>query len=238
MTDSPGHDIVCEMRIDRRGDIMPARFDRRQKADQRRSVVAFGEALAVHDPLPRQLGVCVQEAVGRDELNLRRVRPTSQEGLQNTRRRRLADRNRSGDADDVGHLAVDGAEEPLGRFEQPLGRGDVEREQTRQRQIDRHHLVERNRVVSRLQLAKIVDRQGELGVCAQLRPFVAGKAPERGLERRAADFTIHGDFLALAPALSLALARGLLLVAALPGAASQFAHDRLKRDAARLQHDE
>src|SRR5208282_2577660 len=37
---------------------------------------------------------------------------------------------------------------------------------------------------------------------------------------------------------SLALARRLLLVAALPRAALQFAHHGLKRDAARLQHDE
>ena len=148
---------------------------------QRRAVVALGKALAVHDALPDQLGVGVQEAVGGDELHLGRVRPARQQRLQHARRRRLADRDRAGDADDVGHLAVGRAEEALRRLEQPLRRRDVEREQARQRQIDGDDLVERDRIVGRLQLAQIVDRQRELGVGAQLRPFVAGEAAERGL---------------------------------------------------------
>jgi hypothetical protein len=53
----------------------------------------------------------------------------------------------------VGHFPVGRAEETLRRLEQPLRRRDVEREQPRQRQIDRDHLVERDRIVGRLQLA-------------------------------------------------------------------------------------
>ncbi len=140
--DSSWHDVVGEVRIDRRGDVVQARLDRRQEAEQRLSVVAFGKALAVHDPLPDQLRVRMQEAVGRDELNLGRVRPARQQGLKHPRRRRLSGRHRPGDPNDVWHLAVDGAEEPLRRLEQPLRRGDVERKQARQRQIDRHDLVD------------------------------------------------------------------------------------------------
>ncbi len=52
--------------------------------------------------------------------------------------------------------------------------------------------------MGRLQLAKVVDRQGELGVGAQLRPFVAGEAAEWGFQGRSADLTIQDDFLVLA----------------------------------------
>ena len=191
------HDVVGEVRIDRRGDIVLAGLDRRQEADERRAVVALGKALAVHDALPDQLGVRVQKAVGRDELDLRRVGPARQQRLQHARGRRLADRHRAGDADDIGHLAVGGAEEALRRLEQPLRRRDIEREQARQRQIDRDDLVERDRIVGRLQLAQIVDRQRQLRVGAQLRPFVAREAAERRFERGVGRLAIHGDPLGI-----------------------------------------
>ena len=88
------------MRVDGRGDIVLARLDPREKADERRAVVALRKTLAVHDPCADEFGVRVQEAVGRDEVDLRRVRPAGQQRLQDARGRRLADRDRSGDADD------------------------------------------------------------------------------------------------------------------------------------------
>src|SRR5208282_4951234 len=78
--------------------------------------------------------------------------------------------------DDIRHFAVVGPEEALRRLEQALSGRDIERQQTRQRQIDRDHLLERYGIVERLQLAKIVQAEGEGRVRSQLRPFVAGKA--------------------------------------------------------------
>ena len=169
------HDVVDEVRIDRRGDIALARLDLGEEADERHAVVALGEALALHQPVALELGVGMEKAVGRQQLHLGRVGPARQHRLQHARRRRFADRHRAGDADDVGHLAVVGAEEALRRLEQPLRRRDIERQQARQRQIDRFDLLERDRIVGRLQLAQIVDGQRQLGVGAQLRPFVAAE---------------------------------------------------------------
>jgi hypothetical protein len=47
----------------------------------------------------------------------------------------------------------------------------------------------------RLQLSEIVDRERQLGVGAQLCPFVAGEAVEWGHKRLGRD-TIHRNFLA------------------------------------------
>ncbi len=91
---------------------------------------------------------------------------------------RLADRDRAGDADDVGDLdLVLGEEEALRRLEQPLRRGDVEREQARQRQIDRDDLLEGDRIVERLQPQHLLRRQGERRFGAQARPLVPRKDP-------------------------------------------------------------
>jgi hypothetical protein len=94
-------------------------------------------------------------------------------------------------------FAVVRAQETLGRLEQSLRRCDVKREQPRKRQIDRDDLIDRDRVMGRLQLAQVIDRERELRVGAQLRPFVTGEPPERGLEGVVDDFAIHGNLLAL-----------------------------------------
>ena len=172
----PGHDVVDEVRIDRRRDIAHAGFHVGQEADERRRVIALGKAFALEQPFGDEARVGMEKPVGRYELHLGRVRPARQQGLEHARGRRLADRDRAGDADDVGNLApVFGAEEALRRLEQPLRRGDVEREQTRQRQIDRNDLFDADRVMKRLQFAQVVYRQRQLGVGAQLRPFLAGE---------------------------------------------------------------
>src|SRR5271165_3926035 len=187
------NNVVSEVRVDRRSDLGLARLDRRQEPDERAAVVAFRESLAVHDALTDQLGVGVQKAVGGHELDLGGVRPARHQGLKHARRRGLSDCDGSGDPNDVRHFSVAGPEKPLRRLEQTLRRGDVEREQAREGQIDRDDLVERDRVVVRLQLAEVVDRQGELRVGAQLRPFVAREPTKRGLDFRAIDQLIHVD---------------------------------------------
>ena len=168
-----------------------------RKPKHRRPVVALGKALAVHDALPDQLRIRAQEAIGGDELHLGRIRPAGQQRLQHARRRRLAGRDRPGDPDDVRDFPVGRAEEALRRLEQPLRRRDIEREQPRQRQIDGDNLVERDGIVGRLQLSEIVDRERQLGVGAQLRPFVAGEAAEWGLERLSRD-PVHQNSLTCA----------------------------------------
>ena len=57
------------------------------------------------------------------------------------------------------------------RVEQPLRRRDVEAEQARERQVDRLHLLERDRVVERLQLRATSARQRQRRVGAQRGPF-------------------------------------------------------------------
>ena len=164
------------MRIDRRNDIAPTRLHIRQEADQRRSVIAFGKAFFLHQAFAAQHRIGAQEAIGGHQLHFRRIGPARQQRLQHARRRRFADRDGAGDADNIGHLAVVRAEKPLRRLEQALCRRDIKGEQARQRQIDGDHFVERNGIVHRLQLAQIVDGEGELRIGAQFRPFVAGEA--------------------------------------------------------------
>ena len=89
----------------------------------------------------------------------------------------LPDRDRAGDADDIGHLAVFGAEKPLRRLEQALRRRDIEREQARQRQIDFDDFFERDRIVERFEPRQIVERQRQRRIGAQRRPFGAGETP-------------------------------------------------------------
>ena len=161
------------MRIDWRLDIAAASLHVGEKAQQRAVVVTFREALLVHKARFLERLVGQEEAVRRDELDFRRVRPARQERLQHARRRRLADGDRAGDADDVGDLAVFGAQKTLRRLEEPLRRRDIEREQARKREIDLDHFFERDRIVQRLEARQILISQGERRVGAQLRPFGA-----------------------------------------------------------------
>ena len=174
------HHVVDEMRIDRGDHIALARLDVRQEANERAAIVAFGKALALHQALANESGVGVQKAVGGDEFDFGRIGPSRQQRLENAGGRRLAHRHRACNADDIGHLAVVGAEKALRRLEQALRRGDIKGEQARQRQIDRNDFLERNRLVHRLQLAQILDGQGQLCVGAQLRPFLAAETAKRG----------------------------------------------------------
>ena len=163
---SPRHDVIDEMRINRRHDIASPGLDIRKKANQRLAVVAFGKALLVHQPFAFRI-VGQQKSVGRHEFDLRRIGPARQQRLQNARRGRFADRDRTGDADDIGNLAVLGAEKSLRRFEQALRRRDIERQQARQRQIDCDDLFDRNRIVAAISVVQIVDRERHRRIGAQ-----------------------------------------------------------------------
>ena len=97
------------MRVDRCGDLGHPGLHGREEAQQGPLVVGLGEALAVQDPAPLQLGVRQQEAVGRDEVDPRVVRPAGEQLAQHARRGALADRDAAGDPDDERHPAAHGA---------------------------------------------------------------------------------------------------------------------------------
>ena len=160
-----------QVRVDRRAHRPPPGLHLGEEAQQRRQVVALGEALALHQAFALEHRVGIEEAVGGDEIDARGVGPARQQRLQHARGGRLADRDRTRDPDDVGHLRVLGAEEVLLHPEQPLGRHHVEREQARQRQIDLLDLLHVEPVVERTHLADLGRRQGHRRVGAQRRPF-------------------------------------------------------------------
>ncbi len=171
------HDVVDQMRIDRRADgRFPALMSAR-KLNRAVEVVTLRKALALHQPVPFEHRVRKQEAVGGDEIDLRDIGPAGEQGLQHARGGRLADRHRAADADDVGHLGVLGAEEALLRDEQPLGCRHVHRQQPRQRQVDVLHLGDVEPVVERAQLGDLARLERHRRVGAQRRPLGACKRP-------------------------------------------------------------
>ena len=86
----------------------------------------------------------------------------------------LADRDAAGHADDVGDLTAIAAEEALWSPNTASGwHGDIKIEQARQRQIDRHHLVEIDAVIEAAQFIEIGVGQRQRRVGAQARPFGA-----------------------------------------------------------------
>ena len=90
----------------------------------------------MHDTARFELVIGPQEAVGRDEIDARMIRPARKKRTQNTRRRALADGHGAGNADDEGYASPLPAEE-LGRDGVELLRcGDVQIEQARKRQVD------------------------------------------------------------------------------------------------------
>ena len=99
------------MRIDRRAHRAPSGLDVAQERQQHRQIVALRKALLLHQTLPIEHGVGKQKTVGRDQVDLGPRRPARQQRLEHARGGRFADRDRAGDADDVGHLAVAGCRE-------------------------------------------------------------------------------------------------------------------------------
>ncbi len=94
-------DVVRQVRVDGRADLLVASLHLREEAHERAAVERLREALALHEPTPLQLAVGQEEAVGRHELDAGRLGPPRHEVPQDARRRRLADSHRASDADHV-----------------------------------------------------------------------------------------------------------------------------------------
>ena len=202
--DLAGNDVVVEVRIDRRFNAFPAGLHIVQEVQQPRRVEAFGKALAVHQAAALQLRVGMQEAVGGDEVDARMIGPARQQRAQHAGRRALSDRHRSGDAEDVGHVAITAAEEAAGDGVQLLGGGDVQIEQARQRQVDLLHLLHRQIFDQTRQLFQVARHQRHRRVGAQLGPLLArehaiGREGEAGAigrrheRRQGVGWRVHGD---------------------------------------------
>ena len=181
------------MRIDRRAHRTPAGLDVGEKAQQRRQIVALRKTLLLHQPFAVEHRVGEEESVGGDEIDLGHIRPAGQQGLQHARRSGLAGRHRAADADDVRHLGVFGAEKSLLRFEQALGRGHVQRQETRQRQVDFLDLRNIKPIMHGAQPRNLLGRQRHRRIFAAARPFGAREHPIRRHLLLGALF--HGDAL-------------------------------------------
>ena len=107
------------------------------------------------------------------EIDLRPRRPSRQQCLEHARGGGFSDRDRSGDADDVGHLAVADVEELALRVIQALHRIDIDRQQARQRQVDVLDLLQVEAIVQRAQPVELARLQRHRRVVAQPRPFFA-----------------------------------------------------------------
>ena len=95
-----GHHVVLEVGVDRCRDLVLAGLDVDDELEQRPPVVRLGEALALEQTAALELGVGVEEAVGRDQRDVGVLGPVRQQLAQQPRGGRLADRDRTGDADD------------------------------------------------------------------------------------------------------------------------------------------
>ncbi len=104
----------------------------------------------------------------------------------------FSDRDRTGDTDDVRHLGVFGAEEALLRFEQPLCRGDIHRQQARQRQIDFLDLCDIKPVVHGPHPRDFLALEGHRRVFAQGGPLRARESAVRRKGLELAAWLRHG----------------------------------------------
>ena len=121
-------DIVGQMRIYRRSHRPPPGLDIAQERKQRRQVVAFRKALFLHQALPLEHRIGKQKAVGRHQIDLRARRPARQQRLQHASCGRFSYSHRSGDANNVGHLAVFNSEKAPLLEKQPLRGPDIDRQ--------------------------------------------------------------------------------------------------------------
>ena len=81
-------------------------------------------------------------------------------------------------ADDIGHFRIVDVQEMVGGAEQFLGRRDIEIEQPRQGQIDRHDFVEIDAVVEAAQFVEIALGRGSSAYRRAIRPFLARETAE------------------------------------------------------------
>ena len=165
-----GHDVVGEVGVDRRADLLDAGLHVDDEPQQRPPVVRLREALALQQAAPLQLGVRQQEPVGGDQLDARRAGPAGQELAQDPGGRRLADGHGAGDPDDERRPVAGLAEERRRGGVQARDARDVEPDEPRQRQVDLLDLVEVDGVEQAGQPVQVGLRQGERGVGPQPAP--------------------------------------------------------------------
>ena len=140
------HDVVDQVRVHRSAHLGGAALHLGNEAGQRPAVVALGEPLALQQPAPLELLVRPEETVGGDQFDVRGVWPSGQQLAQQPRDRRLADRDRSGDADhERGRLRVL-MQEGRRRLARRPRTGDVQVEQPAERQVDLRHLGQVERI--------------------------------------------------------------------------------------------
>jgi hypothetical protein len=114
------HDVIEQVRVDRCSCRTPTSLDVGKEAQQRRQIITFRETLLFHQAFAFENGVRIKKAICCDQIDRGHIRPARQQGLQDTRRGRLANRDGACDADDVWHFGILGSEEALLCPEKPL----------------------------------------------------------------------------------------------------------------------
>ncbi|SLH43744.1 Uncharacterised protein [Mycobacteroides abscessus subsp. abscessus] len=138
------HDVVGDVRIDRCAHLLGAGFHLGDEPQQFAAVVALRESFAVHDAAAGEFGGGIEESIRCDQIHTRMVLPAREQGLQHARGGRFADRHTARHADHEGHLPIRVflPEEGGGGREQALPRGDLEVDQSSEREVDLGDLLE------------------------------------------------------------------------------------------------
>src|SRR5262249_15839126 len=93
-------DVVLQVGVDGSLDPLSSRLDVDHEPQQGSAVVRLREPLAIQQSATLELGIGVEEAVGRDERHVRMFGPVREQLTQQTRGGGLAHGDGAGDADD------------------------------------------------------------------------------------------------------------------------------------------
>jgi len=115
--------------VDGRTDLFPAGLDLGHEPKQAATIVRLGKTLAQQQSPAFELGVGVEETIGRQELDPRSLRPPGQQLAQDPGGRGLAHCHGTGDSDDERGPLGTLAEEVRGDPMEPGGGADIEVEQ-------------------------------------------------------------------------------------------------------------
>ena len=146
-----GHDVIGLVRIDRRLHHRLTGLQRPQEGDHSLAVVALRKAFALHQAARLQHPVGMQEAVRGNQRHPGVIGPASQERLQHPREGALAHRHAACNADHIGARPHRSAQEVVAHARERLGRTEVQVQKPGQRQVDFHHLGQRDLVVDATQ---------------------------------------------------------------------------------------
>ena len=171
-----GHDVIGLVGVHRCFHHRLACLQRPQEGDHSLAVVAFRKALALHQAARLQHPVGMQEAVGGDQRHPGVIGPASQQRLQHPREGALAHRHAARNADHVGARPHRSAQEVVAHARERLGRTEVQVQKPGQRQVDFHHLGQRDLVVDATQGDQLGLGQCQRRAGAQAGPFRAAEA--------------------------------------------------------------